>query len=95
MEKKTEVRVYRIELYCDKCGGRMNMTWWVLLTFPERYWYECSSCWNTTTDCNKYPYITYENAVNNTQWSIKNIWNNDEFIFNGESYVYNTGFTLH
>lgn len=65
MIKKTEVKVFVEELYCDECGGKMFMDKiaGVLLTYPPQYPHKCVNCGKTIIMNKCYPDTIYETEV--------------------------------
>ena len=67
MEKRRQVKVCEIRLYCDECGEEMKEVEpdVVLTSFPPKYAYhcvnpECSSRGKTVYSTHLYPYNCYE-----------------------------------
>ena len=60
-ELKTEVRVFRVDAHCDKCGGRMVATGIALMSHPAQYIHVCGVCGHeeNTHDGSKYPKLVY------------------------------------
>ena len=57
MEVSKPVRIYEVNLYCDKCGGLMKADdSHVLLTYPAQYTYHCDNCDYVTRSYKRYPY---------------------------------------
>jgi hypothetical protein len=59
MEKKIEVRTFKIYKYCE-CGGKMNFLGIVLTTWPAKYPHECELCKKKATYDVKYPFLEHE-----------------------------------
>ena len=61
MEKRKPVDTYQVNLYCDVCGGLMELPEpsVVLCTYPPQYEYHCVKCGNTVTSYIQYPYLEY------------------------------------
>lgn len=61
MEKRKLVDTYQVNLYCDVCGGLMELPEpsVVLSTYPPQYEYHCTKCDNTVTSYIQYPYLEY------------------------------------
>lgn len=60
MEVSKPVRVYEVNLFCDKCGGLMKSDNLVLATYPPQYTYYCEKCGEKTTSHKSYPCIVYK-----------------------------------
>ena len=62
MEKDRPVDVYKVHLFCDKCGGLMKLLDPLagVGTHSFGYRYRCEQCDSITTSFIKYPYIRYE-----------------------------------
>lgn len=67
MEKRRQVKVYEVKLYCDECGEEMKGVYpgVVLDSFPPQYAYhcvnpDCSSEGRAIYDTHLYPYTCYE-----------------------------------
>lgn len=61
MENRIEVKVIKVTLECEKCGGEMKSTGQALMSNPPQYPHECKKCGNTRNIRGKqYPYIEYE-----------------------------------
>ena len=67
MEKRKQVKVYEVRLYCDECGEEMKEVepGVVLCSFPPKYAYhcvnsECSSKGRKVYSTHLYPYNCYE-----------------------------------
>ena len=61
MEKKKEVKVYRVEMMCDKCKqGTMKQTAMMYPAFPGQYEHQCDCCGYRTSYKYAYPRIEYE-----------------------------------
>lgn len=67
MEKRKQVKVYEIRLYCDECGEEMKEVepGVVLFSQPLKYAYycvnpECSSKGKKVYSTRLYPYTCYE-----------------------------------
>ena len=62
MEKRKPVDTYEVNLYCDVCGGRMELPEhaMVIYTYPPQYEYYCTKCGNTVTVNRQYPYMEYK-----------------------------------
>ena len=61
MIKKSYVRTYINELYCDKCGAKMEATNdQVLTVWPPKYTYICLTCGNTEVTSAIYNMPEYE-----------------------------------
>lgn len=67
MEKRKQVKVYEIRLYCDECGEEMKEVepGVVLFSQPLKYTYycvnpECSSKGKKVYSTRLYPYTCYE-----------------------------------
>lgn len=60
METKTEVKTFRIDMNCDKCGGKMRPTGMVYGMNPPSYPHRCEECGDGATFSVRYPYVKYE-----------------------------------
>lgn len=60
MEKKSEVKCYKIELECEKCNKNMFFTGQTLLSHPPKYVHYCKNCEIKVNKDKKYPYIEYK-----------------------------------
>ena len=67
MEKRRQVKVYEVRLYCDECGEEMKEVepHVVLGSFPPQYAYhcvnsECPSRGKIVYGTHLYPYTCYE-----------------------------------
>lgn len=62
MEKDRLVDVYKVHLFCDKCGGLMKLLDPLagVGTHSFGYKYRCEQCDSIMTSFIKYPYIRYE-----------------------------------
>lgn len=47
-------------IYCDKCGEKLENTGIVYATYPEQYKYICTKCNLVYTETTFYPRIVYE-----------------------------------
>lgn len=66
MEIRTFVKPVKVEMSCPRCGsGRMLPGDTVLTTYPLQYPHECNSCGYTETYRKIYPYIEYEEWMDN------------------------------
>ena len=61
MEKRKPVDTYQVNLYCDMCGGLMELPEpsVVLCTYPPQYEYHCVKCGNIAISSRPYPYLEY------------------------------------
>lgn len=61
MEKRKPVNTYQVNLYCDVCGGLMELPEpsVVLSTYPPQYEYHCVKCGNIAISSRQYPYLEY------------------------------------
>jgi len=41
MEKETELIPFRVELFCNECGGKMEYTGKCLTSYPAKYPHKC------------------------------------------------------
>ena len=62
MEKRKPVDTYEVNLYCDVCGGLMELQEhaMVLYTYPPQYEYHCTQCGSTVITNRQYPYMEYK-----------------------------------
>lgn len=63
MEKRTEVKAYRVDLTCESCGeGTMERCdGGMLMSDPPQYPHRCTECGaETHVTGTKYPYMEYE-----------------------------------
>ncbi len=67
MEKKREVKVYKVDLFCDECGGEMYSQGISLMSNPPMYLHECKECGAVLSPSSLYPKIVYENKENEEQ----------------------------
>lgn len=65
MEKQTEVKLYEVHQYCDKCGEELIFTGEILLSNPEKYVHKCNKCGNVEWLSKKYPCIEYKEVQKN------------------------------
>lgn len=59
IEKKTEVKVFQIELICD-CGGSIESTDVMQPTYPPKYHHRCDKCEKEQWLKKIYPRIDYK-----------------------------------
>lgn len=60
-ETKTEVRVFKVERVCDKCGdGKMVQTGPALLTYPALHPHACEDCGKVEYYPQSYQWYSYE-----------------------------------
>lgn len=65
MEKKeTEIRVFRVKMFCD-CGGEMLPTGVILSSCPPQFPHQCSLCGMRATYDSSYPHLEYRADVEN------------------------------
>ena len=55
IKKAAVTKVYQINLYCDKCGKRMEREDFALTSMPPQFLYKCI-CGHTETSTTVYPY---------------------------------------
>lgn len=61
MERRTEVKTFKVTLGCDRCGGEMRPTGVAIMSSPPQYPHECGKCGDTQNIIDKqYPYVAYE-----------------------------------
>ena len=61
-EKATELKVFRIKMFCD-CGGEMLPTGVALSSYPPRFIHQCRLCGTRATYDTSYPYLEYRAAI--------------------------------
>ena len=49
VKKAKAIEQYQVNLYCDKCGKRIDKYSQFLTTYPPQYVYQCECGWKTTT----------------------------------------------
>lgn len=59
MEKKTEVKTYIVNYYCDKCGNEVKFAGCTELTYPQRYRHYCE-CGEKYSLDKLYPVVEYK-----------------------------------
>lgn len=57
--KTQEMKTFREDLYCDKCGYIMVDTGKVYTTHPPQYEYICTQCRHSVSSIYFYPNIVY------------------------------------
>lgn len=60
MESRSNIQLVKVVLHCDGCGGRMEGTGSVLLTYPPKYPHKCSDCGFIENYYKCYPYYEEE-----------------------------------
>lgn len=63
MEKETELKIFKVQMFCD-CGGEMEPRGFALLSNPAEYPHKCALCGAEKTYKEQYPAIKYR-AVEN------------------------------
>lgn len=63
MEKETELKTFRVQMFCD-CGGEMKPTGMVLCSNPPQYPHQCQLCYKRATYETTYPHLEYKAVVN-------------------------------
>lgn len=58
-EKETELRTFRVKMFCD-CGGEMKPTGMVLSSHPPQFPHQCSLCGMRATYDKSYPHLEYK-----------------------------------
>lgn len=58
MEKESEVKVFKIEYHCDKCGEELKFDGMITLNNPPKYQYTCK-CGERYLLDKLYPIIIY------------------------------------
>ena len=56
MESRESVRLVKVRLHCEECGGRMYRTDYVQTTYPPKYPHKCVGCGFMATYDKQYPY---------------------------------------
>ena len=66
MEEKKEVRTFKVDFKCPKCGaGYLRPTGIVCDNNPPTYPHKCTNCnYNKVIKGHKYPYLVYEPLFN-------------------------------
>ena len=59
MEKRREMKVVQVALFCDECGEEMRSTGVMLAGHPAQYPHECKNG-HVVKRGRTYPYIRYE-----------------------------------
>ena len=63
-EKRTEVKVYKVRMMCDRCKqGEMKQTPMMYPLFPGQYEHQCDCCGYRTSYSIQYPTIAYEEVA--------------------------------
>lgn len=60
MKKSKPVDAELVELYCDKCGGRMTATGYVTQFHPTRYQHQCVKCGYQEMRRHEYPRVIWK-----------------------------------
>jgi hypothetical protein len=67
-EREEEVRVFRVECWCDKCKwGEMTFTGQALTTDVTRYHHKCDKCGCVDGFLHRYPRIVYKPIIEANQ----------------------------
>ena len=63
-EKRTQVKVYRVRMICDRCKqGEMVPTGMAFTSLPAQFEHKCNCCGHRTTYNVTYPTIVYEDIA--------------------------------